>query len=230
VIADPSSLVGAPTRMSALVQLAMLVTDEPWTLDTSHRSRWHAAGLDDESILHAIALAAYFGHLNRIADAVAVPLDYDVVHVPPHADPTTPALARAPAPIASAPALDLATRPATAAALAEWRACVLDRDAPLSRAERLAITGRVADWLGDAADAEPADAPLDPAIAALVETVTLAPWQLADGSFAALRAAGADDARLFDICVVASTAGVISRIRVALAALGRMKLIPLSDI
>ena len=63
-----------------------------------HRARSHAAGLDDAELLHAIALSAYFGHLNRIADAVAVPLDYDVRTSRRIADPRRPVPA-APAPL-----------------------------------------------------------------------------------------------------------------------------------
>ncbi len=55
----------------------------------------------------------------------------------------------------------------------------------------------------------------------LVEQVSLAPWQLGDASFAELRAAGYDDARLFDLCAAASSFGVFSRLRVALIALAR---------
>jgi alkylhydroperoxidase family enzyme len=78
------------------------------------------------------------------------------------------------------------------------------------------IATAVAAWLGDGT-APVSD--FDPDIRALAEMVTLAPWQLVDGSFAALRARGFDDAALFEVCVVASTAGVGSRIRVALASM-----------
>ena len=53
-----------------------MVTEEPRTLSRAHHDRAIDAGLSDDDILHAILLSAYFGHLNRIADAVAVPLDY----------------------------------------------------------------------------------------------------------------------------------------------------------
>lgn len=82
--------------------------------------------------------------------------------------------------------------------------------------ERARIAAAVAAWLGDGTVTVPA---LDPELRALAETVTLAPWQLTDASFAPLRARGFDDAQLFAICVAASTAGVGSRIRVALASL-----------
>src|ERR1700729_250454 len=68
-------------RQRALVELVQLVTVTPWALDRAAHARWLAAGLTDDDVLHAIALSSYFGHLNRIADAVAVPLDY-VVAIP----------------------------------------------------------------------------------------------------------------------------------------------------
>ena len=163
-------------------------------------------------------LSAYFGHLNRIADAVAIPLDYDVRHAPPPTDSSVPALAPAPSPVHGEPTLSLTARPATAAALAAWYAHVFDRDSPLSRDERAQITSWVATWLGD---------PRTPLLAGdadlqqLTRLVTLAPWQLDDTSFAPLRARQWDDAKLFDAVVTATTAGVASRIHVALTSLDR---------
>lgn len=200
-----------------LAEIAMLVTEAPWTLSPEHRARSHAAGLSDDELLHAIALSAFFGHLNRIADAVAVPLDYEVRQPPPHAEPATPALPRAPAPRRGSPALAIEARPATAAAFAAWRDYILAR-AP----ENPVIAGWVAGLLGDgdAALGDAGPAPADaPVLRALVELVTLAPWQLDDVAFAPLRALGRDDAAVFDLCAAASTFGVMSRVRVALIAL-----------
>ena len=53
----------------------------------------------------------------------------------------------------------------------------------------------------------------------LAELVTLAPWQLSATSFDALRATGFDDAALFDVIATTTSAGVFSRIEVALVAL-----------
>jgi alkylhydroperoxidase family enzyme len=55
----------------------------------------------------------------------------------------------------------------------------------------------------------------------LADRVTLAPWTFSEASYAPLRAAGLGDRDLFDACVVASAAGVCSRIEVALISLGR---------
>ncbi len=50
--------------------------------------------------------------------------------------------------------------------------------------------------------------------------MTLAPWQISDETFAPLRACGFDDAALFDVCATATSAGMFSRVEVALVALG----------
>ncbi len=210
-------------RLRAIAELAAIVCDAPWQLSRAHLARWRGDGLSDDDILHVVALGSFFGHLNRIADAVAVPLDYEVMHAPPAVDATVPALAASPRLVVGKPALALASRTATTAMLAEWRTYMFERDAPLTRRQRTLIARWVATWLGDGSISPPSDLtanPLDDALRNLAEVVTLAPWQLCDASFAALRATGFSDAALFDVCATASTAGVFSRITVALAALG----------
>jgi len=199
-----------------LCELAAAVTEAPWTLSPGHHLRARDAGLSDDDVLHAIALSALFGHLNRIADAVAVALDYEAPRLPPHAEPAIPPLERAPGACRGAPTMTIEARPATAAALAAWRDHVVTRN-PAS----LRIAGWVAGLLGDG-DPVPAEDTTDgePALRELVEQVTLAPWRLGDASFAPLRALGHDDAAVFDACAAASSFGVFSRIRVALTALG----------
>jgi hypothetical protein len=209
--------------MRMLVELATAVTEQPWALSRVHLARARSAGLSDADVLHAVALAAFFGHLNRIADAVAVPLDYQVTHAAPAADRSTPPLAPAPIWLVGRPALDLGTRAGTAQAIADWRTYMFQRDAPLTRRQRTLIARHVAAWVGDGGISTPADLtanPLDDALRVLAEQVTLAPWQLCDDSFTALRRAGFDDAALFDVVATASSAGVFSRIEVALVALG----------
>jgi len=227
VSADPRAVAmrWPEPRTRALARLAMLVTEAPWRLSAGLRAELARAGaaLDNELVLHVVALSAYFGHLNRVADAVGVPLDYVVQHMPPEAEPATPRYERAPEVVvaggAAAAASALARRPATAEALAAWRAYVMERDAPLSRAERAVICARVDGHLGAGpGEAAPAG---DPVLLELTDVVTLAPWALGDAAFAGMRAQGADDARIFDACVTASTAGVGARIAVALAALAR---------
>ncbi len=206
--------------MAALATLATLTTETPWRLSRAIHDHARQAGLDDDAILHAIALSSYFGHLNRVADAVAVPLDYTVRQMPPAPEPATPALERAPESFTVGElAIPLAKRPATATALAAWTSYVFDKPAPLDPRARRMIRHRVASLIGDSAPPEASASALDTAILALTEQVTLAPWQLGPASYAALRAHGFDDAALFDVVTTASTAGVGARIAVALSAL-----------
>jgi len=222
VIDTPLELAAGSPRQQMLAELATTTTLAPWTFQRAKLSRAHNAGLSDEDVLHAIALSSYFGHLNRIADAVGVPLDYEVRLQPPATDASVPALAPAPTTRVGRPALDLALRPATQRALAEWRDYAFKRDAPLTRRQRTFVARWVARWLGDGSISPPDDLtrnPLDGALRDLAETVTLAPWQLGPHSFSVLRGVGFDDAALFDACATASIAGVISRIEVALVSL-----------
>ena len=222
IVERPRALDLREPRLRGLAELATVVTEAPWELSRAHLSRAHAAGLSDAEVLHAIALAAFFGHVNRIADAVAVPLDYEVARTPPATDASVPPLSPAPATKTGRPALDLALRPETARALAEWRSYSFYRDAPLSRRQRTYIARLVARWLGDGGISPPEDLtgnPLDDALRELAETITLAPWRLSPASFERLREAGFDDAALFDACATASAAGVFSRIEVAIVSL-----------
>jgi alkylhydroperoxidase family enzyme len=222
VIDNPRAITAGSSRMQMLVELATATTVAPWSLSRSHLTRARAAGLSDDDVLHAIALAAYFGHLNRIADAVAVPLDYQVQLVPHKTDPTVPAFERARVARTGRPVFELGARAATAKAVAEWKSYMFYRDAPLSRRQRTLLARYVAEWLGDGGISPPADLtanPLDGGLHALAETVTLAPWQLTDASFEPLRDVGFDDAKLFDVCATVSSAGMFSRIEVALCAL-----------
>ncbi|HEV7559382.1 MAG TPA: hypothetical protein VGO00_28095 [Kofleriaceae bacterium] len=213
VLAEPLAVAGRwhEPRIRALGELAMVTTVEPWRLSRTHLARAHAAGLGDADIVHAIALTSFFGHLNRVADAVAVPLDYHVRLQPLAAEPATPPLARAPRRIDGPAALPMELRPATAAALAAWHDYLIDRDP--ANAE---IAAWVAELVGDG-DAIGGDVSER---RKLVETVTLAPWKLSDDAFAPLRAIGYDDAKLFGVCAAASSFGTMSRIRVAMIAMG----------
>ena len=233
VIADPRALAdrAADPVHRALVRLVTRVTEMPWALSRRDHKLANEAGLDDPSILHAVMLSAYFGHLNRIADAVGIELDYNVAIAPVRAEPATPPyLAPQPElwPAPSAPrTIDLAVRPGAAPALGAWRAHVLEREAPLSLHQRAVIARAVAERLGDAAgvkrhaDATPKDA-VDQALVVLADEVTLAPWALGSATIANLRRVGlTDDAAIFDALSTATSSTTFSRIEVALSALAR---------
>jgi alkylhydroperoxidase family enzyme len=208
-------------RQRALIELVRAVTTAPWSLSRADHARWNAAGLTDDDLLHAIALASYFGHLNRIADAVAVPLDYTVAISAPRVDPSVPPFAAAPMSFGGSRALELERRPATMEALAAWRGYLADKTGPLAPPARSRIAAWVATWLGDGGVGPAAVHDDELELHALAEIVTLAPWRLDDAAFAALRAHGFTDAALFDVCATASSAGTFSRIDVALRALAR---------
>jgi alkylhydroperoxidase family enzyme len=211
VLADPRAVAARwpEPRMRALAELAVTVTEAPWTLE---RARF-ARVLSEDDIVHAVALAAYFGHLNRIADAVGVDLDYQVARRPTPIEPHVPPYAPAPTTIERAPVL---ARTTTATALAAWTSYVMERDATITREQRAMIARRVGQLMGLAVAGTSPRSALDHDLLALADQITLAPWRLGPDSFTALRAAGFDDATLFDACVVASTAGVTARIGVAL--------------
>ena len=214
MLSDPRAVAARwpEPRLRALAEIAVTVTEAPWALSRERIGR----ALSDDDIVHAVALAAYFGHLNRIADAVGVPLDYRVKQPPAPIEPNVPPYVPAPTTIASAPVL---SRTTTATALEAWTRYVMDRDARLRRAQRAMIARRVGQLTGlEIVGGSPSTA-IDHELLALADQITLAPWRLSAQTFAPLRAAGFDDAALFDACVTATTAGVTARIGVALAAL-----------
>jgi alkylhydroperoxidase family enzyme len=204
---DPAALDLAP-RKRALIELVQLVTTAPWSLSREHRARWSA--LDDDDVVHAIALSSYFGHLNRIADAVAMPLDYACKIAAPPIDHARAPFERAPRVVIATPALELARRPATATAIATWREHM--REKPSFDA----IAAWNAGWLGAGPAVEGSGE-----LYTLAAKVALAPWQLDDNAFAPLRAHGWTDAALFDACATASSTNAWTRIDVALRALAQ---------
>ena len=219
MIADPRAVAERwpEPRQRAIAELATAVALAPWT---ARRPR----ELSDDEILHVVALSAFFGHLNRIADAVAAPLDYEVRHLPPQAEPSTPMLLAAPARVPGEPAIALARRPATADALASWRSYVFERDEPLTRRQRAVIAAHVAESLGDRDHEDDGLEPrgdLEGGLVELAVVVTRAPWWLVDEPHKSWDGLGLSDAALFDAVATASTAGVASRITVALTAIGQ---------
>jgi len=233
VIADPRALADRATdpKNRALVRLVTRVTEMPWALGKRDHQLAKEAGLDDASVLHAVVLSSYFGHLNRIADAVGIDLDYEVAIPPVHAEPATPPYLvpeRELWPDPDLPrTLELSLRPGASEALAAWRKHALEREAPLSVRQRSVIARAVAERLGDAAgvqkfsEATPKEE-LENALVELAHVVTLAPWRLGAETITALRKAGLDgDVAIFDAIAVATACTTFSRITVALAALAR---------
>ena len=212
-------------RIRALARLTVEVTERPWALTGASLVSARAAGLDDAAVLHAILQTSLFGHLNRIADAVGVELDYADSFSAPHVEPATPPYLwpdTVPDPAAPQP-ITLASRAGAVELMSAWGKYVLDRDASLTRRQRALVAHAVAVRLGDASvPPVAAETPLDRALTDFADVVTLAPWQLGPTAYAPLRAHGLnDDADVFDAVATASSCTVFSRVRVALAALAR---------
>jgi uncharacterized peroxidase-related enzyme len=225
IVADPRGLATSLSnpRQRALAELTIAITDAPWTLSRAHRERAHTASLSDEDILHLVALTSHCGHLNRIADVTGIAVDYSVALVAPPPDPAVPALPTAPELVNGRPAIELSRRPATHAALAQWRRYIFHRDTPITRRQRVLLARWVATWLGDGSISPPTDLtvnPHDDALRSFAEQVTLAPWQIGEAHLEALRDIVFDDAAIFDVTATITSAGVFSRIEVAHAALG----------
>jgi len=213
-------------RSRTISGLVQLVTQAPWTLSGEDRSRAHAAGLDDATILHVIMLSSFFGYLNRIADAVGIELDYEVAVRPPAADPSTPPWPRADIVIDTlAPrALRLEQRPGAMEAMEPWFARVLDRDEPLTRAQRRRVLDVAIATVGDgrAHRVEVASTALEHELDELTETIALAPWRLGADALRGVREAGlTGDEAVFDAIQVAAFCNFEARMTVALAAISR---------
>jgi hypothetical protein len=215
VVADPRTAGDTPRR-KALVALAVGSAEAPWRLGPADLARARDAGLTDLEVVHAIALTGLFGHLNRIADAVEIDLDYEViVGVPRAAD-------QAPWPLADeildAPrgALSIDLLEGAPAVLAAWREHVMTGDRPLPVEDRVSIVRLVARMLGDAA---PPAAPLPPGVADIVRVGVTRPWALGEALMAAR--ARFEPGALFDIASATASATAWSRIDVALRALSR---------
>jgi uncharacterized peroxidase-related enzyme len=69
-------------RQRALLDYAVKLTREPWTLTEADLEPLRAAGLDDRAILDANQVTAYFAYVNRVADGLGVTLD-EYAHRPP---------------------------------------------------------------------------------------------------------------------------------------------------
>lgn len=225
MLADPRT---APLSRAdqALVGLASVVSEAPWTIERSDLERARAAGLSDVAVVQAVGLSAFFNYLNRVADAVDIAFDYPTPLPPLVRDRSReplPRPERARWPAGGAFPLSLADRPVTAQAFAAWRAYQLEREAPLSRRERAVIVRAVAETLCDArtygalADAVPRGK-RESALAAYAARLSAVPWKLAAADLDALRAVGLDDDRaLLDAIAVASFQTTASRLALCFA-------------
>ena len=221
---DPSSAALGPVER-ALAGLATILSEAPWTLGPEDRARAQAAGLSDEMIVHAVALAAQFNYYNRIADAVDLDFDYTSPLPRPDKD-----AAREPVPAPPSAAwperggalgLSLGLRPATLEAFRRLREYQLEREAPLSRLDRRVLCRAVAASVGDGPsceglrDAEPRDT-REETLAAYARKLSATPWRMALADLEALRALGLEDRGLLDVISVASFQALASRLALAL--------------
>jgi hypothetical protein len=217
VVADPRTAGDTPRR-KALVALAVGSAEAPWRLGPADLARAREAGLTDLEVVHAIALTGLFGHLNRIADAVEIDLDYEVVvGVPRAADQPPWPLADE---ILDAPrgALSIDLLDGAPAVLAAWREHVMTGDRPLPVEDRVSIVRLVARMLGD--NAGPIDeSTLGPGLANIVRVGVTRPWALGEALMAARDRF--EPGALFDIAAATASATAWSRIDVALRALSR---------
>lgn len=59
----------------ALLALAFTMTREPGPMGPAPVERLRALGLDDVAILEAVNLIGFFNYINRVVDALGVPLE-----------------------------------------------------------------------------------------------------------------------------------------------------------
>jgi alkylhydroperoxidase family enzyme len=228
-VIEAPGIAGRDPVERAIGGLARLVTEAPWTLRGEDLQRCARLGVDHETVLHVIVLSAFFGYLNRVADAVGIELDYEVAAAVPLAVAETAELPRPDEEewpfVHRARPLDPSQREGLAEALAAWREHAMERDAPLSRGQRGLLARVAAEAVGDLAGMRAHTAavatPLDRALAAYADTICRAPWRLGAEALVPLRELNLDDAAIFDVIATASYASFASRLAVALAALAR---------
>lgn len=218
----------ASGRLRALSTLALLLTEAPWLVQPAEIEALRRAGVSEEGVEQAISVAAFFNYFPRVADATGIAFDYDsplprlAIEHDRAAQPRPPRAEWSTA-IDGSALPRLPHRPATEAALAPWRAHVLDRDTHLSSRDRRVLARAAAAQLCDAgaverwAEAAPRSA-RDEILVAYADKLTLTPWAMTSDDLRPLRALGLDDADLLGaICVVAQQ-NALSRFHHALAA------------
>ncbi len=59
----------------ALLEFAIQLTREPWTIDEEAVGKLREHGFDDRAIHDACQVVAYFAYVNRVADGLGVELE-----------------------------------------------------------------------------------------------------------------------------------------------------------
>lgn len=227
-MAGTVDLHGSP-RERALAGFAALLTEAPWTVDAADMARLREAGLSEPGLEHAVAVASFFNYFTRVADGTGIDFDYESPLPRISVDRDRPALPR-PAPTEWNPALDGSVLPAfrhrdfARGLLEQWRAYLFERDAPISRRDRLVVaraaseelcdTGAVARWH----DAAPVD-DRERAIAAYTKKLTLTPWAMIAEDLAPLRTFGLTDEAILHMIALTAHQNAITRMHFGLAAL-----------
>ncbi len=68
---------GLPPRARALARLAKTLTAEPWSLSGEHVKDVRGQGLEELSLITALAVVSMFNYLTRVADATGIEFDYE---------------------------------------------------------------------------------------------------------------------------------------------------------
>jgi alkylhydroperoxidase family enzyme len=220
----------ASPRERALAGFAALLTEAPWTVDAEDIERLRAAGLSEEGIEQAISVAAIFNYFTRVADGSGIDFDYESPLPRISVDRAREPLPRPP-PSTWNPAVDGSLVPVFPRrahfqpALASWHAYLFERDAPLSRRERLVVARAAAEELCDAGalarwrDAHPADE-REHALAAYAKKLTCTPWAVGAADLTPLRALGFSDGAILDAITLTAHQNTFTRMHHGLVARG----------
>jgi len=66
-------------RQKALARFAIFVTRHPWAVRPAHLDALRKQGLSDRDILDAVQVIAYFNYINRVADALGIDPEPEMV-------------------------------------------------------------------------------------------------------------------------------------------------------
>jgi alkylhydroperoxidase family enzyme len=227
-VAGTGELRGSP-RERALAGFAVLLTEAPWTVDAGDMARLREAGLSEPGLEHAIAVASFFNYFTRVADGTGIDFDYESPLPRISVDRERPALPR-PEPSEWPRTIDGSVLPAfrhreaARGLLERWRAYLFERDAPISRRDRLIVARATSEELCDAGaiarwhDATPGDE-RERALAAYAKKLTLTPWAMTADDLAPLRGFGLSDEAILNVITLVAHQNTIARMHHALVAL-----------